>query len=585
MELSDTSEEGSRSVIRISGLSVWTPEEKSWWRRKVTKPSTLILNNISGCIKEGEFTAILGPSGAGKTTFLVSLAGKCQMPTRGVVTLGGRDVRLTQGAVEIVPQHDVFMPGLTVDEHLVFMTELKVGNCKTDRVKRMLRDLMKEMNLKNIARTNISKLSGGEKRLLSLTTSLLSSPQILMCDEPTTGLDSYNALLVVDTLKKLTLCGKAVICTVHQPSMDLLKQFSSIMLMADGKLLFHGSHDECKDMFESLNLYCPKNYNPAEFYIREVSRLSPELTGKMEATYQPLCDTPNEFPARKPVYRRNWFKQVQLLLWRSSLTFSRDLKGQLFQLFVNVVVTSLVIGTCYVGISGTSQRGVQDLRGLLWLMTSEVCFALAYSALFAFEEDLSLFKREVGTYSCSSYYVARLLGYVPRCVAWPLMLVLLMTLAVQLPQHALTATKFFVTLSFAAVAASAYGLGMGTLFTSTGAMGDVMPCADLPLFLMSGAFLRVSSLPFWLQPLRFLSHFYYAMDAVSNIYWRQIGNIDCPTNSTSVCFNDGASVLVEAGYSTNFILQDSLGMLGVTVFWSILAYYGLKREEKKGYAY
>ncbi|CAH0767419.1 unnamed protein product [Diatraea saccharalis] len=441
------------------------------------------------------------------------------------------------------------------------------------------------MKLKNIAHTRISKLSGGERRLLSLATSLLSSPQILICDEPTTGLDSYNALLVVESLKKLAIRGKVVICSVHQPSMDVLKEFNSIILMADGKLLFHGSHEECKDMFESVNLYCPKNYNPAEFYIREVSRLSPELVESIKASHQSVSCVETEHPARTRMYRRNWFKQVQLLLWRSSLSFGRDLKGQLFQLFVNVMASSLIIGTCYVGISGTSQRGVQDVRGMLWLMTSEVCFAIAYTALYAFEQDLPLFKREVGTYSCSAYYVARLLGFVPRCVIWPLVLVFLITLAVQLPNHALTAVEFFVTLSIAAVASSAYGLGMAALFTSTGIMGDVMPVADLPLFLMSGAFLRLSSLPMWLYPIRFLSHFYYAMDAVSNIYWRQIEHIDCPTNSTSSCIYDGASVLAEAGYSNKFMLQDPTGMIMVTAFWSILAYYGLKREEKRGYAY
>lgn len=69
------------------------------------------------------------------------------------------------------------------------------------------------------------------------------------------------------------------------------------------------------------------------------------------------------------------------------------------------------------------------------------------------------------------------------------------------------------------------GLGMAALFTSTGIMGDVMPCIDLPLFLMSGAFLRISSLPTWMYPVKYISHFFYAMDAVSNIYWRQIDHI------------------------------------------------------------
>lgn len=60
---------------------------------------------------------------------------------------------------------------------------------------------------------------------------------------------------------------------------------------------------------------------------------------------------------------------------------------------------------------------------------------------------------------------------------------------------------------------------------------------------------------------------------------------DCPSNSTTKCITDGVSVLIENGYSDNYVLQDSLGLLFVTLLWSLIAYYGLKREEKIGYAY
>lgn len=76
------------------------------------------------------------------------------------------------------------------------------------------------------------------------------------------------------------------------------------------------------------------------------------------------------------------------------------------------ICSSLVLGTCYVDISGTTQRGVQDIRGFLWLITSEVCFSLSYNALFVFEHEMSLFKREVGVYRCSAYFVARFLSFV-----------------------------------------------------------------------------------------------------------------------------------------------------------------------------
>ncbi|XP_047025618.1 protein white-like [Helicoverpa zea] len=578
-------------VIRIKGLKVWTPEEKSWWRRKPTKSRSVILNNVSGSIRQGEFAAIIGPSGAGKTTFLVSLAGKCTLPSEGSVTLWARNVKACEGAVEIVPQHETFMDGLSVMEHLVFMTEMKIGSCKDLRNKARLYGLVEEFKLKPHVNTPVGGLSGGERRLLSLATTLLSDPQILICDEPTTGLDSYNALLVVAVLKKLSTTGRIVICSVHQPSCDLFKEFSSVLLMAEGRLLFHGTQDECSNAFESIGLRCPLNYNPAEFYIRAVSNSNMNVEKLVELSQNRLAvdvDTPSRpdlvHNYNRPI-QRNWFKQVYLLLWRLSLSLKREIKNQLIQLVISVVATSLVLCVAYGGASGTTQLGVQAMRGFLWLITSEVSFGVSYSALYAFEYEISLFKREAGVYKCSAYFVSRLLSFVPRCIIWPITLVSISTLAVDLPNYILTATEFTVLLILSSVPAVAYGLGMAALFTSTGIIGDVMPCVDLPLLLMSGAFLRLSSLPPWIYPVKYISHFYYAMDSISNIYWRQIDFIDCPSNETSTCIKDGAGVLLENGYVNDFIFQDSIGFAFITMFWCLIGYLGLKREEKKGYAY
>ncbi|CAB3240232.1 unnamed protein product [Arctia plantaginis] len=573
-------------VINVKDLKVWTPEEKSWWSRKATKHKTVILSEVTGCIRRNEFAAVIGPSGAGKTTFLVSLAGKCTLPTSGTVTLFGRNAKDCPGLAEIVPQMEVFMAGLSVMEHLVFMTEMKLGTCKEPHILRTLNVLLEELKLKSHRHTPVDALSGGEKKLLSLATSLLSDPRILICDEPTTGLDSYNALLVIGVLKRLALGGKVVLCSIHQPSCDIFKEFSSVLLMTEGRLLFHGTQDECEEVFESIDLHCPLKYNPAEFYIRAVSGNSDNVQRLLS-----LSERRSDVIAVNIVEQifckttqRNWFQQVHLLLWRLSLTMKRGLWNQIIQLFISVVITAMVLAVAYAGASGTNQRGVQDVRGLIWLITSEVSFGLSYSALYAFENELPLFKREVGMYKCSAYFVSRFLSFVPRCIVWPVTLVTVTSLAVDLPNHMLTAFEFMVTLCISTIPGVAYGLGMAALFTSTGIMGDVMPCVDLPLFLMSGAFLRISSLPGWMNTVKYISHFYYAMDAMSNVYWRQIDHIECPSNQTS-CVKDGAAVLFENGYSEDFIVQDILGVVFVTLFWSLLGYYGLKREEKKGYAY
>lgn len=99
------------------------------------------------------------------------------------------------------------------------------------------------------------------------------------------------------------------------------------------------------------------------------------------------------------------------------------------------------------------------------------------------------------------------------------------------------------------------GLGMSALFTSTGNMGDVMPCFDLPLFLMSGAFLTISTLPIWLYPVKFISHFYYAMDTISNLYWRQILYIGMHFYDYSFFFQKHWTILI---YSSSELVSSLL---------------------------
>ncbi|XP_059054956.1 protein brown-like [Achroia grisella] len=589
MALIRTVQEKNYDAIRFDGLTVWTPEEKSWWRRKQKKPKCFILNNVSGCIKNGEFAAVIGPSGAGKTTFLVALGGKCTLPSKGKVTVKGRNVTELQGVVEIVPQFEVFMNNLSVMEHLIFMIEMKLGSSKNPSNKFILHSLMTELKLYAHKETLIQSLSGGERRVLSIATSLLSNPEILICDEPTTGLDSYNATLVIEMLKKMSMAGKIVICSVHQPSSDLFKEFNTILLMAEGRLLFHGSHEDCNEVFASVNLHCPENYNPAEYYIKTVSNLNNYRYEEIMESFRDRSsrnDDPDRISnALTHIYKRRWLKQVYLLLWRSTITLKRSIRTHIFQLFITLMISSMVIGTCFAGVSGTTPRGTQDIQGLLWLLTSELSFILAYSTLNVFNTELALFKREVGMYDCSAYIVATFLCFIPRCVIWPLTLVILATTTVQLPNHLITVLKFIIALFFTGLSSVAFGLGMGAFFISTGLMDDVMASVDLPLLLTSGVFLRLTSMPTWLYPLKYLSHFYYGMDALSNIYWRQIDYIDCPSNSTDPCIKDGVSALIYMGYSKNYIVQDISGLFLVLSIWSTLAYYGLKREENKGYAY
>lgn len=120
---------------------------------------------------------------------------------------------------------------------------------------------------------------------LSLAVQLLTDRPILFCDEPTTGLDSYNAESVVKILHNTAGLGKIVICTIHQPTSGIFDIFHQITFLANGSMIYCGPIDNVTNYFQSLNLKCPEKYNPPEYYISQLAVIE-----KNAITIQSLCD-------------------------------------------------------------------------------------------------------------------------------------------------------------------------------------------------------------------------------------------------------------------------------------------------------
>ena len=94
---------------------------------------------------------------------------------------------------------------------------------------------------------------------------------ILFCDEPTSGLDSFMAMSVVESMKSLAKKGKTIVCTIHQPSSEIFEMFDKLCLLAEGRQAFIGTLPEAYDYFNSQGYRVPYNYNPADFYIKNLA--------------------------------------------------------------------------------------------------------------------------------------------------------------------------------------------------------------------------------------------------------------------------------------------------------------------------
>jgi ATP-binding cassette subfamily G (WHITE) protein 2 len=232
----------------------------------VTDAQTLlqkqVLHPCSGIAVPGETMALMGPSGAGKSTLLDLLAGrKAVGRLGGGVLMNGRPCgTLFKRISAYVAQEDVFVPTMTATETLVFHATLTLPSAvdSTEREARIA-DVLRLMGLWRARHTQVGGalpggilvrgLSGGEKRRLNIGCALIASPSLLFLDEPTTGLDSFAALNVMEHMRDLAGMGHTVIASIHQPRAAIWEMFHRVTVLSEGYQLYFGRPEDARAWF------------------------------------------------------------------------------------------------------------------------------------------------------------------------------------------------------------------------------------------------------------------------------------------------------------------------------------------------
>src|SRR5580700_9536369 len=195
-----------------------------------------LLDGISLTARPGTLTAIIGGSGAGKTTLSRLIAGYTR-PSAGTVTFEGHDIHAEyatmRSRIGMVPQDDVVHRQLTVNQALGYAAELRLppDTSKADR-EQVVAQVLEELELTKHADTRVDKLSGGQRKRASVALELLTGPSLLILDEPTTGLDPALDRQVMMMLRQLADAGRVVLVVTH--SVSYLDVCDQILLVAPG---------------------------------------------------------------------------------------------------------------------------------------------------------------------------------------------------------------------------------------------------------------------------------------------------------------------------------------------------------------
>ena len=224
----------------------------------VGKSKKKILNNVCCDIRSNEFVAIIGGSGAGKTTLMNAISGFDENITGEVLCNGiplHQNFRVMKNLIGYVPQQDIIYENLTLRKMLYYTAQLKMpADTQKQEMQKRIGDVLKMVELREHQSTCIRKLSGGQKKRASIAVELLADPSLFFLDEPTSGLDPGTEKKLMQTLSRLSKTqGKTIIMVTHTTS-NLHLCDKVVFMGPGGKLCFYGTTEQAKMFFDTDNL-------------------------------------------------------------------------------------------------------------------------------------------------------------------------------------------------------------------------------------------------------------------------------------------------------------------------------------------
>lgn len=235
------------------------------------------VDQLSFNVKKGEIFGIVGPNGAGKTTTLKMLSGLVR-PTAGSIRINGVDISVDPVRVKSIlgflPEESPLYEGMYVEDYLLFFGELYDVDKATAR--KRINSLLTDLSL-NAAGKRIGDLSKGMRRKVAIARSLINDPQLLIYDEPGSGLDPMTSRFISEYIRSLKEKGKTIIFSAHN-LYQMEKLCDRILIIKDGKQVTLGSASQIRKEHSRV-LY------RLEFMIEDIADLYVEGVKRLEDRY------------------------------------------------------------------------------------------------------------------------------------------------------------------------------------------------------------------------------------------------------------------------------------------------------------
>ncbi|XP_050894229.1 ABC transporter G family member 5 [Lathyrus oleraceus] len=540
-----------------------------------------VLKNVSFQAKPWEILAIVGPSGAGKSSLLEILA---------------------------------------VEETMMFSARLRLKLPQQQLCSRV-KSLIQELGLDHVAGTRIGDdrvrgISGGERRRVSIGVEIVHDPKVLILDEPTSGLDSTSALQIIDMLKVMAETrGRTIILSIHQPGFRIVKLFNSLLLLANGSVLHHGSADLMSLNLRLMGLELPLHVNVVEFAIDSIDtiqrqqqcQVETETPRLLQGTMQQKKGADNEQqPGESKIGKftlQQLFQQSKVIdediinnkgtgmdfsydfansRLRETMILTHRFSKNIFrtrELFacrtIQMLISGLVLGSIFCNLKD-DLKGTEEKVGLFaFILTFLLSSSIEALPIFLQEREILMKETSCGSYRVSSYAIANGLVYLPFLLILAILFTVPLYWLVGLNTDFTAFLHFLLLIWLVLYTANSVVVCFSALVPNFIVGNSVINGVIGSFFLFSGYFISNHEIPNYWIFMHYISLFKYPFEG---FLINEFSNSKkCLEYMFGACVMKGEDVLKEEGYGGEGSRWKNVGVtVGFIMVYRFISYVILR---------